>query len=343
MQRGRRIEGASEAAGELVRDCDVIDLHVDSFIWTRVFGYDLRLEHRSRHPSDYLGQADLPRLRASGVDGAFWSVTTNPFRSERGRRSAWKRNAQHLLDTFPESTGARWVRNCDEYRRARSEGHFAGMLAIQGGNALGDDPAEAWLPDELLRVTLVHLTSSRLGGSSSPLARNRGLGPRGAEWIERLDAKRVFIDLAHASKRTFWDAIHSGDRNRPRIVSHSGISGVHRHWRNLDDNQIRAVAETGGVVGVIFHSAYLRSGGRASVEDVANHLLHGVEVGGEDCLALGSDWDGAIRPALGLSSPAGLPGLVDALLRRRTPERVIRKILGGNVLACLGRLRPTPS
>ena len=112
------------------------------------------------------------------------------------------------------------------------------------------------------------------------------------------------------------------------------------HWRNVDDEQLRAVANTGGTVGVMYQSSFLGEptwGGRA--EAVVRHLAHIVETVGEDFASLGSDWDGAILPPRDLKSPLELPRLVERMLRRGwNPER-IQKILGGNFLRVVAAVR----
>ena len=116
------------------------------------------------------------------------------------------------------------------------------------------------------------------------------------------------------------------------IISHTGVLGAFDHWRNVDDAQLRAVAEKGGVVGVIFCPRYLGSDG---LEPVVKHLAHILDVTGEDTPALGSDWDGFIVPTRELSDPRGLPLLTDAMIRAGIPERTIGKILRGNVMRVL--------
>ncbi|MBM4364212.1 MAG: membrane dipeptidase, partial [Deltaproteobacteria bacterium] len=141
---------------------------------------------------------------------------------------------------------------------------------------------------------------------------------------------------AHASRRTFREALEVHDRSLPPIVTHTGVEGVKPHWRNLDDGQIRAIAERGGVVGVLLHEAFLGPGG---VEAVAAHLTHLLRVGGAGVPALGTDHDGAILPPRDLRSSATLPRITDALLRRGWSPYLVRGALGGNFLRALGELR----
>ena len=333
----------SRAAVDLYLASDVIDLHVDSFIWHRVLGYDLRARHRPMFFQGLcFGQADLPRIREAQITGATWVITTNPLGLGSDRVGAFERNVRELTALLEAERGeVSLVRDLGEYRAARQSGRHAAFLGVQGGNALAPDPGVlARIGDgRLLRVTLMHLSNSEVGGTSAS-RRDAGLGARGVELVRALDAARVFVDLAHAGKRTFWDAVAAHDRSLPLAVTHTGVDGVKPHWRNLDDRQIRAVADTGGVIGVIFHGAYLGDGlfsGKA--ETIVRHLEHVRAVAGDDAGALGSDWDGAIVTPRDMPTCLELPRLVEIMLRRGWPEAAIVKVLGGNFLRALGELR----
>jgi membrane dipeptidase len=335
----------SHEAVELYRASDVVDLHVDSYIWTRLFGYDLLGRHgRGLLDARFYSQVDLPRLREARVSGAIWSITTNPFRRSSRRGNVFRANLDRLQAIFAQASAEATVcRNAADYRAARDSSRHAVFLGIQGGNALDRDLSLASFdPSLLIKVTLVHLTKSSLGTPSTPsLGRDQGLTDRGRELVATLNREHIFVDLAHISRRGFFDAVAVHDRRQPLLVSHTGVAGVYRNRRNVDDEQLRAVADTGGVIGVMYQSSFLGEralGGRA--EAVVDHLAHIVDVVGEDHAALGSDWDGAIVTPRDMATCLELPLLCELMLQRHwSPER-IRKILGGNFLRALEALRP---
>jgi len=333
----------SHEALALYRASDVVDLHVDTFIWTRIFGYDLLRRHgRGLLGARFYGQADLPRLREAGVGGAIWSITTNPLR--RRRAALFRKNLERLLAIFaraPEEVAV--CRDGRDYRAARAAGKHAAFIGVQGGNAFDDDLLLVKFDASvLIKVTLVHLSTSSLGTTSAPSLRpDGGLTDRGREFVAALDRHRIFVDLAHINRRGFFDVVDAHDRTRPLLVSHTGIAGVHRHWRNVDDEQLRAVADSGGVVGVMYQSSFLGEplfGGRA--EAIVEHLEHIVDVVGEDHAALGSDWDGAIITPRDMATCLELPLLCERMLARGWSADRVRKILGGNFLRALEMLRP---
>lgn len=340
--------GVSLEAVQLVRACDVLDLHIDTLIPPRLWGYDVHARHglgllRGR----FFGHLDLPRMFDGGLTGAMWSITTNPFRRAASRWRIFQRNLERLKAVAATSGGSvRLARTHAEYQAARAAGAHVILPAIQGGNALAAAPdGPASIPDDLVtRVTVVHLTSSCYGATSAPfshLRRDKGLTEAGRRFVEQLDARRIFVDLAHIHPRGFWDAVEVHDRSLPLIATHTGVSGVRRHWRNLDDDQLRAIADSGGVVGVIYAAQFLaRRGGPRGLDMVVEHLQHVVDTVGEDHAAIGSDYDGAITPPPELRDGESYPRLVQRLLDRGWTDTRVRKVLGGNFLRAFAQLRP---
>jgi len=337
--------GISTEAVELYLDSDVLDLHVDSFIWNRIWGYDLRKRHgHGLLGARFYSQVDFPRILEAQVSGATWIITTNPAKTARGRRKAFVKNLARLRALFDAvSEHIAVVTNVAEYRAARRAGKHAAFIGIQGGNAL-DESLEALdrIPDGLvLRITLVHLSTSSLGVTSAPMAGpDTGLTDFGRDYLKRLNEKKIFVDLAHISKKGFWDAVEVHDASQPLLVTHTGVSGVHEHWRNLDDDQLRAIADSGGTIGVMYQSDFLGDpawGGRAS--SIVDHLAHIVATVGEDHASLGSDWDGAIIPPRDMPTCLELPKLVQLMLDRGWSDERIRKILGTNFLRVVEALR----
>jgi membrane dipeptidase len=305
---------------------------VETFVWTRLLGYDLTRAHGpGLTGARWLGQADLPRLAAAGLSGAVLSIATNPARRPGTRTATLLGNLERL--------GAIVSR----FEAGRPGPKL--YCAVQGGNAF-DSAGDVGLvpPGALHRVTLIHLTDSALGATSSPLGRSRGRGgltEAGRAMVEALNERRIVVDLAHASKPTFWQALAAHDPALPPVVTHTGVSGVHPSWRNVDDDQIRAIAERGGVVGIMYHRGFLgRPAHRIGAEAIVRHLEHLVAVGGEDVAALGSDWDGLIVTPRDMPTALDLPVLVDRMLRRHWPEPRIRRVLGRNALRVIAATRP---
>jgi membrane dipeptidase len=339
--------GVSREAIDVYLASDVLDFHIDSFIWHRIFGYDLT----ERHGTGLLGarfysQVDFPRIREAAITGACWVITTNPAKVASERAMTFVENLRELRAIFAAvSSDFAVVRNVREYRAARAAGKHGAFIGIQGGNALDRDlDALDLIPDDMiLRITLVHLSSSKIGVTSSPLAgkgKARGLSNFGRDYVRKLNEKKIFVDLAHISREGFFDALAVHDKSQPVLVTHSGVSGVFPHWRNLDDEQVKAVADLGGTIGVIYHGQFIDGhnfGG--SIEGVVRHIEHIVKIAGDDFASLGSDWDGAISTPRDMLTCLELPKLADKMLERGLKPESVQKILGGNALRVIAALR----
>ena len=337
--------GVAKEVVDLYLASDVIDLHNCSTIWWRL-GYDLARRHRPLlgRGTPLLGQIDLPRAREA-LTGAVWDITTNPFRTARGRLEVFRRNLsrlRRLIARYPDDLEL--VVTGDDYRRARAAGRLACWVAVQGGNAFDADLGLLdRLPDGAVsRVTLVHLTRSRAGTPSTDwLGRAGGLTAHGRALVAKLVERRIFVDLSHVNRAGFRDALEVVPSGVPVLVTHTGVQAVRPARRNLDDEQLIAVARTGGVVGVIYQAAFIgRNPLDYGIRDVADHMEHVVRVVGDEHLALGSDFDGTVIVPRDLPDVTYQPRLVAELLSRGwSPER-IRRVLGGNYLRVLEQLRP---
>ncbi len=185
------------------------------------------------------------------------------------------------------------------------------------------------------------------------VAEPKGLTPLGRELVAELDRLGILIDLSHLAEPSFWDLLEIAEG--PVIASHANAAAVQPHRRNLTDGQIRAIAGTGGFVGVCFIGDFI--GEPVTVEHVADHVDHLVEVAGIDAVGIGADFvefavdlmvdpgqeEGYLGPE-GLRRVETLPVFTAALLRRGYAEEDIAKILGGNALRALREtLSRTPS
>ena len=225
-----------------------------------------------------------------------------------------------------------WTRTGAEIRAAKAAGKIAVLSGIEGGHALDGkvEAIEMFARRGVRYLGPLHLWPNALGGTSRQPKREDGLTGLGRDVIRECERCGVIVDLAHINRRGFFEALELA--TRPPMVTHTGVNGVHRSWRNLDDEQIRAIADRGGCVGIIFARQFL---GGATIDAVVDHIRHLLDVAGEDLPALGSDFDGFVVPPEGLEDIAAMPNLTVALSRRGIPTRVIEKILGHNVLRVL--------
>jgi membrane dipeptidase len=314
-----------------------IDLHADTLMWSRWLGYDLLARHEPPlWRAAFGGHIDLPRLRDGGIGGQFFGLVSLPVsRRIRGLARAVHDQIDVLLEAIARRPRElRLARTGADLEACRRDGAVAALLGIEGAHALeGDLDGLARFARRGVRyLGLLHFSPNEAGWPAYGPGRRdgNGLTPWGFELVRRCESSGVLVDLAHINRRGFLDVCAIA--TRPPIVSHTGVVGAFRHWRNIDDVQLRAIADKGGVIGVIFCPRYL---GGIRVDDVVQHFLHILNVVGEDVPALGSDWDGFIVPTPDLADPRGLPVLTDALLKAGLSKTTLGKILRGNVLRVL--------
>jgi membrane dipeptidase len=314
-----------------------IDLHADTLTWSRWLGYDVHVRHEPPlWRSAFAGHIDLPRMRDGGMGAQFFGLVSLPVtKGVRGLARVVSEQIDILVDaaaTHPSEL--RIARTATDLERCHREGVIGALLGIEGAHALEGDlgRVESFARRGVRYIGFLHFTANEAGYPAYGPGRRdtEGLTPFGFELVRRCEASGVIVDLAHINRRGFLDACRVA--TRPPIVSHTGVLGAYHHWRNIDDDQLRAVADKGGVVGVIFFPRYLGSDG---LDAVVKHVKHILDVVGEDTPALGSDWDGMIIPTTELRDPRGLPLLTDALLGAGIPPRVIGKFLRGNVMRVL--------
>lgn len=313
----------------------VVDLHADPLIAARAVGYDLG----ARHSPGILGRAgffhtDFPRLRAGGVTGQFFGLVTFPF-PRRGCADACFRQID-ILRRSVKAHGLVWARTADDVRRAKRDGKLAAFMGIEGGHNIEGslDILRRFHEAGVRYLGLAHFSTNDITATSGGVGASAEapLTDFGRQVVREMNRLGMIVDLAHVGRRAFLDACRLS--SRPVIVSHTGISGAFPLWRNVDDEQVRAVAATGGAMGIIYAWRYLgpRKGG---VEMLAPHFEHVRRLVGARHLALGSDYDGAVEPVRGLEDVTRLPAVTAMLQRRGWSEEEIRGALGENVLRVL--------
>ncbi len=327
----------SDEAQALHASHPAIDLHADTLMWTRWLDYDL---HKAHEPPLWRaaigGHVDVPRMVEGGMGAQFFGLVSLPI-AERTRGLA--RVIDEQIDSLERAltrnpSMLRLVKKAHEIEACRADGVLGALLGIEGAHALEGDVSriDGFARRGVRYLGLLHFSANECGFPAYGRGRrdHEGLTRFGVELVERCEANGVLVDLSHINKRGFLDACRLA--RRPPIVSHTGVLGAFEHWRNIDDEQLRAVADKGGCVGVIFCPNFLGGEGLAPV---VKHMRHIIDVVGEDAVALGSDWDGFIVPTQELRDPRGLPLLTDALLAAGVSRVAIGKILRGNVMRVL--------
>jgi membrane dipeptidase len=305
----------------------IMDAHCDTLL-------DIAAGRRRLAERDKGGHIDLPRMAEGGVSSQIFAIYVEP----EYLPGAGARQALRLVDVFCREI----EENCDsivfavragDVARARDEGKIAAFLSIEGGEAL-DGCIELLRVFYRLGVRLMTLTWSRrneLGDGAYEEGTRGGLTRFGVDVVREMDRLGIVVDVSHLSEATFWHVMEVS--TKPLIASHSNARALCGHSRNLSDEQAKALADRGGVVGVTFVGPFLGDG-RQSVQGVVDHIDHFAGVIGTDHIAIGSDFDGVPDGSLpeGLPDVSRMPAIIDELARRGYSDAAIRSIMGENLL-----------
>jgi membrane dipeptidase len=344
----------SEQAQTLHRKLIVADLHGDSLFWGR------NLLKRSTR-----GHIDLPRLVEGNVAiQAFTVVTTSPRNLNIYRNSdssdlvryiamfegwplrTWSSpkqralyQAKRLHQFAADSNGMLVVihsrAELERFFTNRGPGQVAGFLGTEGAQPLEGNLANL---DDLYEAGFrmmapTHFTDTAFAGAAAGMNKG-GLTRLGREWVIDMENHHMLIDLAHASPATLREV--TALASRPLIVSHTGVKGTCNNPRNLSDDELRAVAATGGVVGIgLWDTATCGKDAKAT----ARAIRYAASIVGVEHVAVGSDFDGGITAPFDSS---GWVLLTEALLEQGFSDNEVRKIMGENVVRVLLNVLPPP-
>ncbi len=333
------------------------DVHKPSQAATELYKRGLALDCNSGPPWEEgrlpLPQADLDMVRDSGIDLVKWSIGgTNADFAETVKEIAY---AQQMIEVHPAYF--RQVRVPADLRR---DGKMGIILSFESVDMFAGNLVRFELFRNLgVRVMQLSYNRKSPYGAGVMEPNGGGLSPLGREAVQKMNALGIAIDLSHANTQTTADTTMTS--SKPVIMSHAGCAAVHPHPRNKTDDQLRSLAEKGGVVG-IYDLPYLSASPRQpTVNDYMSHMEHALKVAGEEHVGVGSDVpikpfdtspkgmadfnrfeeqrqkSGLAAPeedrpvyVVGLNIPRKIEVIADQLLKRGYPARVAEKVMGKN-------------
>ena len=315
---------------------------------------------------------DIPRLRAGGVGGQFWSVYVpagmEPVEAAKAtfeQIDMVKRLVAAHPDVFELATTA------DDIQRIHRRGRIASLIGMEGGYSIDDSLGllREFHDAGVRYMTLTHSTTTTWADSATDAPKWGGLNPFGEAVVREMNRLGMMVDLSHVSEETMLDAMRVSEA--PVIFSHSSARAVTGHPRNVPDSVLRLMAEDGGVVMVTFVPGFIneqvRAWGaarsaedarlkslnpgdpaavttgmqawmtanpapRAGLADVVAHIQHVRDVAGIDHVGLGGDFDGVGSLPDDVDGVDAYPRILAALMANGWSEADIRKLAGENVL-----------
>jgi membrane dipeptidase len=323
---------------------------------------------------------DIPRLRAGGVGGQFWSVyvpaSLTPVEAAKAtfeQIDTVKRIVAAHPDTFELATTA------DDIERIHRAGKIASLIGMEGGYSIDDSLGllREFFDAGARYITLTHSRTTTWADSATDAPKWGGLSPFGEDVVREMNRLGMMVDLSHVSEETMVDAMQVSEA--PVIFSHSSARAVTDHARNVPDAVLAKMADDGGIVMVTFVPGFVSEANRkwgidaqaevvrrgldtsngaaveaamadyvaanpqpvATLSDVADHLDHVRRVAGIDHVGIGGDFDGVDSLPVGLEGVDDYPALLTELMRRGWSEADIRKLAGENVLRVMRAVEAT--
>ncbi len=314
------------AVHRLHRSVPVIDCHSDAL-------QDVCAGRRRLVEASTVGYVDIPRALKAVLGCQVFALAVRPPQYG-GPAHAILRQYETLmreLEAAPKQ--ATLCRTAAAIEQAHAAGKLAAVLSLKGGEALeGDiDLLHTYYHLGVRMIGPVWLWTNELGGGACENAEPSGLTVFGRHVVREMVRLGITIDTAHLPKEAFWDILECTD-GRSVICSHADVCGpvtiAKRSSRNLADEQIKALAGTGGVLGISISQPCLQDMG---LPDLVRTFAHAADLVGPEHLGFGSGCDGA-RPPEGLEDISRLPRLTSALLDAGFTESELLGILGGNFL-----------
>lgn len=315
---------------------------------------------------------DIPRLRAGGMGGQFWSVYVPASMTPPDAAVATfeqidtvKRMIAAYPGTFELATTA------DDIQRIHRRGRIASLIGMEGGYSIDDSLGllREFYDAGARYITLTHSRTTTWADAATDAPKWGGLSPFGEEVVREMNRLGMMVDLSHVSEETMLDAMRVSDA--PVIFSHSSARAVTAHPRNVPDSVLRQMPQDGGVVMVTFVPGFVSEAVRAwgaersaedarlkslhpgdpaavtaglaawtaahpqpvaTMADVVDHIQHVRDVAGIDHVGLGGDYDGVGSLPVGLEGVDAYPRLLAALMANGWSEADIRKLAGENAL-----------
>lgn len=331
---------------EIHKNSLIVDAHCDTLLSTMKDSmYRMAEGKETRHlrEKSSKGHLDFPRLKKGGVNcqifAAFLEPPYYPVSVQRALQmiQAFYRETEMTKNLIHTMRYSEITENFNQ-EKISALLFFEGGEAIDGGY-IGDEPdlrvLKIMYKLGVRGITLTWNYRNKIANGVQEQDRGGRLTNFGEAVVKEMNELGMVVDVSHLSDASFWDVIEVS--NEPIIASHSDCRALSPVSRNLNDEQLKAIHETNGVVGINFAPTFLNKekvakGEQPTVQDAVDHIDHIVEVAGIDHVGLGSDFDGIRNTPKGLEDVSKIPNITNELLNRGYTHQDIEKILGKNFL-----------
>lgn len=311
----------------------VIDTHCDTIIGVLRGSFGLGDERPDGH-------LDLPRMKKGGVNAQLFACYIEPpYKPTRSLRRCVQMIDAIYQQAELNSDKMAIAFTAQDILKIHQAGKIAAIISVEGGEAIEGDLGVLRMLHKL-GVRAIGLTWNQRNDIADGVGEIRakgGLTNFGVKVIHEMNRLGIVVDVSHLTKPGFWDVI--AESSAPIIASHSNAEAVHAHQRNLDDEQIKALAKNGGVMGMNFAPAFVAPANQ-TIDHMLNHIDHIVQLVGPNHVGIGSDFDGIGSTPAGLEDVSMMGNMTKGLVQRGYSDEDIVKILGGNFLRVFQQIMP---
>ncbi|MEE0884776.1 MAG: dipeptidase [Faecalimonas sp.] len=316
----------------------LIDLHCDT-IW-------MLMREKNTNLKNNPFCVDVEKMKAASSMAQFFACFI--YLNEIASEERWEQGYQLSLDMIKRgkaeftacSKNIALALSYEDMVTNYAKGKLSAFLTVEEGGILNSDLNRLQtLYDEGIRlITLTWNHENCIGypNSKDKAIMQKGLKPFGVEVVEKMNELGMIIDVSHLSDGGFWDVLKYS--KKPIVASHSNVRSLCNHPRNLSDEMIKALAEQGGIAGVNLYPYFINKSGKATVKDIADHVWHMYQTGGEDFIAVGTDFDGFDEGELEIAHIGEMDNLYEAVKRRGLTQRQMEKFWTGNAVRVMKQI-----
>ncbi len=292
--------------------------HIDTLM-----NYDRKKDYNFFSNEDF--HVDIVKMKKANVKLAVFAVFVE---SKYKPFLALQRTIQ-LIDRFhnliESSEELELVEGPKDIERILESNKIGVLLALEGGEGIFDESALRIF--YRLGVRMISLTwnqRNQFADGIAELETNGGLTLQGKKIIREMEDRGIILDVSHIAPAGFWDIVKIA--RKPFLASHSNVMSICSHRRNLDDEQIKAIARNGGLIGINFEPEFLANNKKADISDVIRHIDYIRKLVGIESVVLGTDYDGIETTPIGLEDLGKLDNLKKELLKKSYSMEEIEKI-----------------
>lgn len=299
--------------------CDTVQVALDRKV-------DLEEESLSFHLKQAIEKAPILQMMAAFINQSY----EKSFQRACDIISHFERQ----LKKYPKELIQ--VKEREDILRVEQEKKIGCLLTIENGRAIEDKLENVdYFYNKGVKVMSITWNEDNLLGCGALTKQDNGLTQLGKAYIQKLEEKKIIVDVSHSSQKTFWDTMKI--KKGPIVATHSCCYSLCQHPRNLKDEQIKQIAKNDGMIGICYCTNFLSETGTAGTKEIAEHIAYIANLVGIDYVGLGSDFDGLDEEELptDLKNIGQIENLIQELKKIGFHENEIEKVMGRNWIRVL--------